>query len=53
MFIKIIGEMKELDEVTSNMLKSFFQMIFKCFKDVTKEEIVSFVEKANLLKLEK
>ncbi|MCI6266327.1 MAG: DUF2974 domain-containing protein [Erysipelotrichaceae bacterium] len=41
----LIAESKELDGDTKRMLKDFLLMLFKCFKDVKKEELLSIFSK--------
>lgn len=43
--LKIITESKELNDIDKKMFKDFLTMIFKCFKDVKKDEIKVFLDK--------
>lgn len=44
LIIKFINESKEVTEIDKEMLKDFINMIIKCFTNVKKDEIKTFIE---------
>ena len=45
LIIRIVLKINNADPVIKNILKDFIFALFQCFKDVKKEELISFFER--------
>lgn len=50
LILNLISKSKDLSIEDRKMLKDFIGMLFKCFKDVKKEELMSFIDRKNPFK---
>lgn len=45
LIFRLITESKEMEDETKEILKDFVSVLFRCFKDVTKEELLALFDK--------